>query len=118
MGLFAQSYQIRLLIDLLPSASGHPYSPARIAAATGISDQTLLNLISGKSDNPRLDTLQKLCAFYGISLEYFECASEQRCTEYLAHRRLEASSPIAHEIAVAADALSPQGKEKALVQIG
>jgi transcriptional regulator with XRE-family HTH domain len=108
------SHQIRLLVDSLTDETGHPYSSARIAAATGISDQTLLNLISGKSDNPRLDTLQKLCAFYGISLEYFECTSEQRCIEYLAHRRLEASSPIAHEIAVAADALSSQGKENVL----
>ena len=108
------SHRFRLLAEFLTDETGHPYSPTRIAAATGISDQTLLNLISGKSDNPRLDTLQKLCAFYGISLEYFDCASEESCIAYLAQRRIESSSPLIHDIAAEAEALSPQGKENVL----
>src|SRR5690606_35697101 len=56
---------------------------ADVARLTGISHQTLMNLLQGQSANPRLDTLRALCELYGISLDYFGCDTDEACRAYL-----------------------------------
>src|SRR5262249_39533072 len=98
----------------LPDRAGQPYSLAVISEATGISDQTLLNILNGQSDNPRLDTLLRLCRFYHISLDYFACRAESDCRAYLGQKKVEFASPLVQEIASRSEFLSELGKRNVL----
>lgn len=82
-----------------------------VALEVGISYQTLMNLLHGKTDNPRLSTLRSLSMFYGISLAYFECEKPQDCLHYLQHRsRIQDDSPLTQELLRQAGHLSPTGQ--------
>lgn len=54
-----------------------------IQAATGIKPQILQSLIRGTNTNPRLNTVRTLCDFYGITLDYFMCETEEACRAFL-----------------------------------
>jgi len=106
--------QINLLIQEGVDPQGKSYTLASAAAAAGISDQTLANLVHGKSQCPRLETTRALCHLYGISLDYFDLDTEVQCRAYLVrHRRKHASALVRH-IATLSDQLSPIGKRNIL----
>jgi transcriptional regulator with XRE-family HTH domain len=106
--------QLAILIEALVGPDGRAYSLPRLAASTGIRHQTLHNLLRGKAHNPRLDTLQSLCRFYGISLDYFASQTEAECRAYLAQKRIESAPPIVHEIAAQSNRLSRKGQRNVL----
>jgi len=106
--------QLRILIDFYPNKHGQPDSITHIAEATDISVQTLLNLLDGTSASPRLDTARRICTFYGISLDYFDCESEGECIDYLVEQKVETASPLVHEIERETDELSQRGKRNVL----
>lgn len=106
--------QLRILIDFYPNKNGQPDSITHIAEATDISVQTLLNLLDGTSASPRLDTARRICEFYGISLDYFDCETEAECRDYLVQQRVETASPIVHQIERETDELSQRGKHNIL----
>lgn len=85
-----------------------------LARATGMSGQACANLLQGKSDNPRLQTLQSLCEYFGVSLDYFTCASAAECRAYLYLYRLRATSSLLTEIESAAERLSSRGQRNVL----
>jgi transcriptional regulator with XRE-family HTH domain len=107
-------WQIAQLLEHGVDIQGETHTLAEVANATGITYQTLANLVSGKSTNPRLKTLQALCCVYGISLDYFSCETEQICLDYLTQHRLQAASPVMHEITRAYDTLSAKGQRNVL----
>ena len=107
-------WQIAYLLENGVDTQGSTHTLADVAHATGISYQTLANLIEGKSSNPRLKTLQTLCQFYGISLDYFACETETDCQNYLVQHRMQVASPVMHEIASAYGDLSPRGQRNVL----
>jgi len=106
--------QLRILIDFYPNKHGQPDSITHIAEATDISVQTLLNLLDGTSASPRLDTARRICTFYGISLDYFECKTEAECRDYLVQQRLLGASQLTQTIERETQAMSPRNKRNVL----
>lgn len=105
--------QLTLLIEAVPQSSGQPYPVADLARQMGVSPQALLNLLNDKSHHPRLDTVRRLCRVYGISLDYFECATEAACLDYLARHRVASSTQL-QEISRSAETLTPRGQRNVL----
>ncbi len=89
---------------------GRHYSIPQAAAAAGVSDQALFNLISGKSASPLIATLLGLSQLYGIRLSYFDLPTEDACRRYLAHHQLQVAPPLVREIDAAVRQLSPKGQ--------
>lgn len=108
------SQQVSLLINEGIASTGQSASVAEVARAIGVSHQALMNLVRGKSDNPRLDTVRGLCAFYNISLDYFDCPTEDACRHYLIEQRQTA---LLREIALLSARLSPKGQRNVLALI-
>lgn len=105
--------QFRILLDTLRDPQGQPYTLSAIARTTELSEQSLAYLLEGRSQNPRLDTLRRLCNFYHISLDYFDCETEADCQAYLI-RQLSVSSILLHDIAEEAAALTPKAQRNVL----
>jgi transcriptional regulator with XRE-family HTH domain len=105
--------QFRILIDMLRDPQGKPYSIATLAQAANVSDQSLLYLLDGRTQHPRLETVRALCRFYHISLDYFDCETEAACRVYLLEQ-ISASSNLLHTIAVEATRLTPKGQRSVL----
>lgn len=107
------SEQVRVLLSYNTTPRIVP-NFTEIAEATGISDQTLANLLQGKSTNPRLRTLLTLCQYYGISLDYFECETVAACREYLYAHQCRHASSLLSEIAAESGRLSAKGQRNVL----
>lgn len=106
--------QITILFEMMVDATGKPHSANAVAAQTGISQQTILNFITGTIQNPRLDNLRTLCRFFGISLDYFDCQTEAECRAFLAQHQINTQGEIIHEIAAQTESLSAKGKRNVL----
>jgi transcriptional regulator with XRE-family HTH domain len=106
--------QLRLLIQTIPAPDGSEYDITAIANATGLSAQSLLYMLDGRTSNPRLDSLRNICWFYDISLDYFECSSEEECRSFLAQNAAQRASSLVHEIDQKAEALTPSDKSRVL----
>jgi len=78
---------VRLLLEHGQIADGQRPSVNHVAQQIGMPHQTLSRLYTGKSRNVRLQTARALCNFYGIALDYFACADESACLQYLAQRQ-------------------------------
>ncbi|MEO8396274.1 MAG: XRE family transcriptional regulator [Chloroflexota bacterium] len=107
--------QFSILLETVRQPDGQPYSTAMIARATGLSEQSLLYLLDGRSVSPRLDTLRRLCHFYDISLDYFDCETEESCRAYLAKEVAGRSSALVRDIAQESETLTSSGQRKVLV---
>jgi DNA-binding phage protein len=109
---------LQLLMTHIVDETGRPFSVTHIARATGLSQQTLLNLLHGRADNPRLDTLQQLCQFYRISLDYFDSKSKAQCLHSLAIQgRLGVDPLTLREIELEASSLSPETAQNVLTMM-
>ena len=106
--------QFRILLETFPAPDGHPYSLAVIARATKLSEQSLANLLDGSTQNPRLDTLRRLCRFYDISLDYFDCQTDAECRNFLAQYAAQRASPMVREIDTESETLTPSSKRSVL----
>ncbi len=107
--------QLRCLVDYGISATGKRSTLSEAAEGSGIHYQTLINMLSGRSDNPRLSTLRSLCQWYGISLAYFDCDSPEACRSYLRRRTRHTLPPLIRTIAEQSRQLSPAGQQNVLV---
>ena len=108
------SRQLEVLMELRESIDRPPHTPADVARATGISLQTLLNLLNGRSNSPRLTTARQLCTCFEITLDYFGCTTIEECQNYLMQRWLtEAPEPV-RSIADVAGGISPRGQRNIL----
>ena len=110
--------QLRILIQTLPAPDGNAYDIPTIATATDLSAQSLLYMLDGRTNNPRLGSLRRICRFYNISLDYFECSSEEECRSFLAQNAVHLASPLVREIDQNAEALTPSDKSRVLRLIG
>jgi hypothetical protein len=70
--------------------------------------------VNGRSDNPFLNTLRGICEFYKISLDYFDCVSEDECLHYLAEQQLKLASPIVQQIQTVTSHMTPQSRRNIL----
>ena len=99
--------QLQLLWNNVLAENGK-ISTAEVSRRTGITQQALLNLLHGRVHDPRLDTLQCLVRYFGISLDYFSLTSETACLAYLAQAgRLGAAPDVLQHINAQASTLSP-----------
>ncbi len=110
--------QLRILIQTLPDRDGNAYDITAIASATDLSAQSLLYMLDGRTNNPRLDSLRRICRFYNISLDYFECSSEEECRSFLAQSAAHRASPLVREIDQNAETLTSSDKSRVLRLIG
>ncbi len=106
--------QLRILIDALPSPDGSSYTLAAIAQATNLTEKSIRYMLSGRTQNPHLDTLRHLCRFYQISLDYFECNSEEECRAFLGQNAALHASDVVREIDQQAETLTPSAKNNVL----
>lgn len=106
--------QLQILIQSIPAPTGGVYDIPAIAKATGLSAQSLLYMLDGRTNNPRLDSLRSICRFYNISLDYFECRSEEACRSFLAQQAAHLASPLVHEIDQKSEALTQADKSRVL----
>lgn len=107
--------KLTLLITEGQLVNGDPVANmADIARLTGVSQQTLANLLQGQSTNPRLDTLRGFCDLYGISLDYFDCASEDQCRAHLLQQATTRNGSVLREILSRAETLTTGGKKRVL----
>jgi len=60
------SERLREVIDADPNLT-----EAGLARAAGLDNSTIRQLLSGKAQNPRLDTAMKICRALGTTLEHF-----------------------------------------------
>ncbi len=109
--------QLALLSEVQTAEDGHPPTIADIARATQLSEQTLLNLLHGRADNPRLETLRAICAFFGVPMDYFACETEAACRAYLYQQRLQTASPLVQQILHETTALSARGQRNILTAL-
>lgn len=106
--------QLRILIQTIPASDGNAYGISIIAKVTGLSAQSLVYMLDGRTNNPRLDSLRRICRFYNISLDYFKCNSEEKCRGFLAQNAAYKASPLIREIDQKAEALTPSDKSRVL----
>jgi transcriptional regulator with XRE-family HTH domain len=101
--------QLELLLNTTLPLDTRPMTVKDAATAIGVTQHTLLNILHGRIDNPRLFTLRSLCVFYGISLDYFDLPTEEQCRLYLARQHLRTASPLVQKIYAESDDLKPGG---------
>jgi transcriptional regulator with XRE-family HTH domain len=106
--------QVQLLLAHTPQPNTEPYTLLAVAQAIGVSKQTLSNIVNGRSDNPLISTLRGLCEFYNISLEYFDCVTEDECLNYLAAQQLKVAPPLVQQIHSVTSHMTPRGRRNIL----
>lgn len=112
---FPTGQKIRLLIEAAQPMNGAQISTAAdIARLTGISHQTLMNLLQGQNTNPRLDTLRALCELYGISLDYFDCENDVDCRAHILQKATINRNSMVSEIIEHTEQLSATSKQRVL----
>lgn len=106
--------QFRILLETLTTPDGTPYKLATIAQATDVSEQSLAYLLDGRTQYPRLNTVRRLCRFFDISLDYFECTTEAECRAFLVQRAAQSASPVIREINEQSETLTPSTKRSVI----
>ena len=106
--------QFRILINSVLTPEGNKYSIAAISRGTGLKEQTLLYLLDGGTEYPVLDSARKLCRFFHITLDYFECQTEAECQEFLAQSAAQQASEVIRQIDEQAETLTPSAKGNVL----
>lgn len=105
--------QFHVLMDTLRDPQGQTYSVSAIAQAAELSEQALLYLLDGRSQYPRLDTLRRLCRFFHVSLDYFQCETEADCRVFLMVALAQQFTTL-HAIAVESEDISAGGQRNVL----
>jgi transcriptional regulator with XRE-family HTH domain len=107
--------QIALLLRYFPDVDGQLYSANHLAHRLEMSPQAVLNLIQGDAPNPRLDTVRRLCRFFGIKLDYFGLETAKACESYLQCHLIQVATPTVRAIQTEVDELSPRAAANVLV---
>ncbi|MBZ0275480.1 MAG: helix-turn-helix transcriptional regulator, partial [Anaerolineae bacterium] len=103
--------QLQLLLRSILTHRDQPCSLAEIARSTGLSVQALAKLANGQTCDPRLDTLRRLCRFYGISLDYFAGDTIAECQLYLRQQRIATAPALIQEIMRQAKDMSARSQD-------
>ena len=76
--------KINLLFEVFVKPDGKPYTNVEVAQQVGISDRLIAGLRTKDYRNPTLGTLEALCNFFDIPLDYFTCETDKDARLYLA----------------------------------
>lgn len=104
---------INFLFDHVSHPEGRPYTTQEVTDHVRISHATINQLRTGRSKNPTLPTIQEICRFFAVPLNFFECTTYDECYAILAEQRT-ADVPQAAEIAFRASQLSSAGQQDIL----
>ncbi len=107
--------QLQLLLHYFTDASEQPYSANQLAQMLDLSPQAVLNLLQGHSPNPRLDTVRRVCRFFGITLDYFDLESVQACEAYLRQHVIAGGTPTIQAIRSQSESLTPRAAANVMV---
>ncbi|MDX2137274.1 MAG: helix-turn-helix transcriptional regulator [Chloroflexota bacterium] len=107
--------QLQLLWENVLDDNSDPMTITQVAQKTGLSQQSLSNLLNGHVTDPRLNTLTKLCMAFDISLDYFGYDTEAACLHYLVeYGKVGILSPQLHSIHTEGDTLTADEKRNVL----
>ncbi len=104
---------INFLFATLLHPEGRPYLTQEVVDQVRISHATINQLRTGRNKNPTLPTLQEICRFFKVPLNFFECTSYEECYAILAGQRAS-EFPQAAEIAFRASRLSEKSQHDLL----
>ncbi len=105
--------QLALLIEY---AEGAP-TLTEVAKGVGMSLQGLYYLLDGRNDSPRYHTVRQICAFFGVSMDYFGCETETACLRMLLDKRAAQPKSVLRVIDQDAERLSDKGRRNILTMI-
>jgi transcriptional regulator with XRE-family HTH domain len=108
---FSVSQQLALLLEHGIDSSGQFYTVQKLSDVSGISDQTLLNILNGTTTSPRLKTARAICQVYDLSLDYFDLDTSANCRAYLERHR-QRHIPLIREIDSSVSQLPPDGQRQ------
>lgn len=75
--------QVNILFDTMTDPEGKSYTMQQVSSVVNVSLAGLSRMRSGEITNPSITTLKQICKFFDISLDYFQCYSEEDCRAYL-----------------------------------
>ena len=75
--------QVNILFEMVRRPDGKPHTSFEVCEQINIGNSTMSQLRNGLSENPNLATLRKICDFFGIQLNYFDCRTAEECVAYL-----------------------------------
>lgn len=115
---------LEFLFNHIHHPENRPYSITEVADATGLSYVTIYTILQGRSKKPTLPTVQALCTFFGVPLNFFECKSYDECYAVLENNRVteeesenQPSNIELGEIIFRARELSPEAQQDLLTLI-
>ena len=82
---FAVGEKVNLLFRVFIKADGKSYTNREVAEYVGISIPTLVTIRNRPGLNPTLSTLQGICKFFGVPLDYFNCETEAESLDLIKH---------------------------------
>jgi transcriptional regulator with XRE-family HTH domain len=106
--------QFQILMTTQVTADGRPYPLGTLAKAAGLSEKSLQKMLDGRTQNPRLDSVRRICRFYRISLDYFDCETKAACLAFLAQNAAEGASLVVRTIDQEAETLPSAAKHQVL----
>ena len=104
---------VNFLFDNVMHPDGRPYTTQEVTDHVRISHATINQLRTGRSKNPTLPTLQEICRFFDVPLNFFDSQTYDECYAILAEKP-EASTEDVAEIAFRASRLTAEGKRDLL----
>ena len=75
--------QVNILFEMVRRPDGKPYTSLEVCDRINIGNSTMSQLRNGLSMNPNLVTLRKICDFFKVQLNYFDCRTSEECLAYL-----------------------------------
>lgn len=113
--------QINILFEMVLDANGKPYTITDVSLAAGISVGVLSLLRNNRNCNPTFATLSGISKFFGVSLDYFNCQTQDECRLYIENPANRTPpnyenmpSPIARQIFSKALGMSDYGRRELL----
>lgn len=112
---------VDFLFKNIRKVDGSTYSEYEVSKAISLGASSVGFIRSGKTTNPGLDTIRKLCFFFEVPLTIFQCQTIEDVKEVIElHRRIKPDEnegekhPLISEILMRASALSEAGKRDIL----
>jgi len=105
---------INFLFEHVKHPEGRPYITQEVADQVRISHATINQLRTGRNKNPTVPTLQEIARFFGVPLNFFDCATFDECYAVLAGQRPEDLPGTIAEIAFRASGLTAKSQEDIL----
>ncbi|NJL95951.1 MAG: helix-turn-helix transcriptional regulator [Anaerolineae bacterium] len=115
--------KVNLLFDVFVKPNGKRYTNKEVAMNSAVTEATLSSIRTRRYNNPTLSTLQGICDFFDIPLDYFGCKTMDECQMYLARVRSGLphyepndfeSNPLLKEIMIKAMGMSDEARRDAL----